>query len=248
MNCPPEHRSRLASLSASLAALLVLGGHLMLTLVYLSPPNIAQERLGALAKRYMQPFFQQSWHLFSPNPGISSRKLAIRCQADAAPWTEWFDPLEGLVAEHYRRRISGLGKLLYVYRAVGDDLRLAMNQRVLACHQRLARAPRPLAPDPATDPGIAAAKPEPRGSAASPCAPELLMDDLAQTHEFDLAMRYAQNVCEEYLDDRSAQDLRLQFKLLEFFPVQYANRSEADAALRQWDQVHEVIFPILESE
>lgn len=239
MDCPPDPSvrtsGRWSTYAIALTVLLALGGHLFSTLVYLSPPNVAKEHFGELADAYMRPLFYQNWHLFSPNPGISSRKLAVRCGAAEEPWGEWFDPLEGLVAEHYENRVSGTGKLLYVYRAVGDDLRLKMKKKMATCQQRLVDA----APDPEW-------LPEP-GEVAEQCSPEALMDELVATDEFALAIRYTQRVCEESVGDPASLD-RLQFKLLEFFPVKYAERDQAEATGRRWGKVHEVFFPVIEGE
>lgn len=227
---------RPGSIVVSVAALLALGAHLMLTLVYLSPPNIAQERLGELARSYMVPLFRQNWHLFSPNPGISTRKLAIRCQGEGEEWGEWFDPLEGLVQEHYADRLSGVGKLLYVYRAIGDDLRVELAERTAACRLRVVRAATAAGPGKAEPPDPSA------------CSSAALMDEMVRTREFALASRYASLVCEESADSGPATVERVQFKLLEFFPVKYADREEADASGRRWGEVREDFFPILEGE
>ncbi len=221
--------------------LLVLGGHLLATLVYLAPPNVAKEHLGEAADAYMKPVFYQNWHLFSPNPGISSRKFAVRCGTPDEAWTEWFDPLEGLVAEHYDDRISGIGKLLYVYRAVGDDLRRRMKTKMIRCQKRVlgtAVENEEIDPESLVD----------LDGVAETCSPEALMDELLQTDEFALAIAYSQQVCEQYLEDDAAQLDRLQFKLLEFFPVKYADREAADASGRLWGEVHEVVFPEVRGE
>lgn len=221
--------------------LLVLGGHLLATLVYLGPPNVAKEHLGPAADAYMKPVFYQNWHLFSPNPGISTRKLAVRCGAADEPWTEWIDPLEGVVAEHYDNRFSGLGKLLYVYRAVGDDLRRTMKTRMIRCQKRVlgeAVSDDDIDPDSLVD----------LDEVHETCSPEALMETLTQTEEFALAVTYSQRVCEQYLEGEADQLDRLQFKLLEFFPVKYADREDADASGRLWGKVHEVVFPEVQGE
>ena len=239
MDCPPNPRvpasGRWSTYAIAVAVLLLLGGHVLSTLLYLSPPNVAKEHLGEVADAYMRPLFYQNWHLFSPNPGISSRKLAVRCGTQDQPWSEWFDPLEGLLAEHYDNRISGTGKLLYLYRAVGDDLRLEMKKTMAKCQQRVLEREQG-----------SQRLPEP-SEVAKECSPEALMDTLVATDEFSLALRYTQQVCEQYVDDPQTLD-RLQFKLLEFFPVKYADRDQAEATGRRWGRVHEVFFPVIEGE
>lgn len=239
MNSPSNSRSaprRWSTYAIAVGALAALGGHLGATLVYLSPPNVAKEHFGSTADAYIKPLFYQNWHLFSPNPGISTRKMAIRCGGDNGQWSEWFDPLEGLTAEHYESRMSGVGKLLYLYRAVGDDLRRRTKKKMEACQQQLAldaeAEDRLLAPAELTE----------------HCAPDEVMDEVMQTEEFDLAIRYTQAVCEEYFADDEVSLERLQFKLLEFFPVPYGEREEADEHERRWGKVFEIFFPVIEGE
>ena len=233
---PPT--GRWSSYAIAPAVLLLLGGHIAATLVYLSPPNIAKQHFGTAAEEYITPLFRQRWHLFSPNPGISSQKMAIRCGDREGSWSPWFDPLEGLTMDHYDNRISGNGKLLYLYRALGNDLRRDMKHRMLECQEdryekaeEEGREP----PDRIVDDA---------GAEIHPCSPEALMDDLVATEQFTMAARYADQVCEAYMADGDVG--RVQFKLLEFFPVEYGKRDKADAEGVNWGKVHEVVFPFVE--
>lgn len=249
MDCPAKPTtSHWTSYMIALAVLVALGGHVLLTLIYLSPPNIAQEHLGGVAERYMKPLFHQNWHLFSPNPGISTRKLAVRCQSDEDQWSDWFDPTEALIAQHNANRFSGVGKLLYVYRAVGDDLRKHIEKRMTQCQKRRASALPEQDLEATLDAGLGALVTADSPAPATDCSPEALMDEIIDGPEFALAIRYSEHVCLGYGDEAGVETTGLQFKLLEFFPVKYADREAADASGRQWDKVHEIEFPIIAGE
>ncbi|MBV1860474.1 MAG: hypothetical protein KUG77_18825 [Nannocystaceae bacterium] len=242
MHVPPSPEAsppRFVTIAISLVALLVVGGHVLATLIYLGPPNIAKERLGAPAEAYMRPLFYQNWHLFSPNPGISTQKMAIRCGPESGPYSEWFDPLEGLTSEHHANRISGLGKLLYVYRAVGNDLRQEMKTRMIRCQKRVVGE---------LSEGTATQSHVDLDATGQECSPDALMDEVVETKEFALAIEYSQRVCTEFVAQDGAVLARLQFKLLEFFPVKYADRAAAEAQGRPWGKVHEIVFPEIEGE
>jgi hypothetical protein len=241
----PSRFDRWSGYVIASSVLLVLAGHVSMTLVYLSPPNIAQEHLGSLANGYIKPLFSQNWHLFSPNPGVTTRKFALRCEADGQ-WSEWFDPIAGLIAEHNANRFSGVGKLLYLYRAIGDDLRDRVKVRMIECHRRRSadKAATPL-PEAEERDAISIDDLE---VAAEECSADNLMDEIVATAEFDLAMRYAGQVCGAWAEEQSSSASSLQFKLLEFFPLEYGDRAAAEAEGRHWKKVHELVFPILVQE
>jgi hypothetical protein len=67
-------------------------GHFTLVGLLLSPVNPLVGAAGPLATLYHNGATYQNWHLFSPDPGISSTFLSVRCATpDGA--TDWFDPL-----------------------------------------------------------------------------------------------------------------------------------------------------------
>lgn len=80
------------------------------------------------------------------------------------------------------------------------------------------------------------------------CSPDALMGELTTSEPFALAVEYSHRVCSEYLGNEADQLHTLQFKLLEFFPVKYADRANAEVNDRPWGKVHEVVFPIVEGE
>jgi len=231
-----------------------LGVHFSLVVLYLSGPNLAKAALGPTAAEYTRPFFRQNWHLFSPNPGISSRKLAIRCQGDSGPWSEWFDPLEPMFAEFFDARLGGLGKLIFVYRGIADALIEQAASAGKACRAAMARArkaspestlPAGAAPDPVEEPA-------PESIPERPSIPEDLPEcghgdiaaDLIDTPAFEVASRYARAMCEAWLEPEHGGLARYQFKLLEFFPLKY---SEREAGVdRRWSRVVELPWPVVE--
>lgn len=68
-------------------------GHFTLVALLLSPANPLVGAVGPLATLYHNGATYQNWHLFSPDPGISSTFLSVRCSTSDGP-TEWFDPLD----------------------------------------------------------------------------------------------------------------------------------------------------------
>lgn len=203
------------ALALSVAIAVALSLHLLMTAIYLGPPNLAKLELQKLVFRYMEPVFIQNWHLFSPMPAISSTKMPVRCQASNGTWTEWVDPLEDLYATHYRTRISGHGKLLMLYRAVGADL-----------HERLAEQR-----------GQCLAEANEEGSDPELCGLSHLAPRVEDQPERALASRYASEICSANLGEQYQAS---QFKVMDFVPVKFSERNTSTA---RWGSVTEVTFP-----
>jgi hypothetical protein len=192
--------------------------HVAMTAIYLSPPNLLQQTVGEIVQDYMSPLFYQNWHLFSPRPGITSTKLAVRCHDADAGWTAWLDPLVTLYDEHYKYRVLGYGKVLYVYREIAIDLRQTLRVAQAECLERAADQP---------------------GREAS-CRDEEAVHRIRDSPPYELATRFAERTCRDW--ERVARLDDVQFKLLEFFPLKYSERHERD---KRWSQVEEVVFPPL---
>lgn len=206
-------------LATTVAAILVF--HFLMTAVYLSPPNLLKRDLGRLAWRYMSPLFYQNWHLFSPNPGISSTKLAIRCWSPDTGWGEWRDPLAELYPKHYRWRISGYGKVIYIYRDVGLSLNRLVREKLVECLERHAARPEEVQRE---------------------CSEQRIAPRLHDEPAFALSVRLAARTCESAgpMEDRVQ---RLQFKVVEFFPRKFSERNQME---KLWSEVRELEFAPLD--
>ena len=122
-------------LATGLAAL-GLAFHLFMMFVYLGPPNLLQLRFGPLAQQYMRHFFYQNWHLFSPNPAISSSKFAVRCANGEGQWSEWKDPFAGLQERHQLTRITGYGKMLMMFGDIAQSLKEVALSEMKPCEDK----------------------------------------------------------------------------------------------------------------
>ena len=200
---PPAQGELLSITLAAVFAWAALVVHFAATALYLLPPNLAKQALAETVARYMTPLFNQKWHFFSPNPGISSIKLSVRCQHITGEWTPWNDPMEHVLERLYHNRASGHGKLMYLYRGVGVALSRDLRSATADCHE---------------------------------CAREEVIEVVEHSPSYALASRFALSVCEGVQPNPS----RYQFKIMEFFPVQYSQRH--DATLR-WGRVTEFEFP-----
>lgn len=114
-------------------AALVLVFHLFMIFVYLGPPNLLQLHVGELAFGYVQNIFYQNWHLFSPNPGISSVKFAVRCADDEGHWSSWKDPFAGALEQHKWTRITGYSKVLMLFGDIAQSLKKELSREQKAC-------------------------------------------------------------------------------------------------------------------
>ncbi len=96
---------------AILAAVVLVAGYLVNTVLYLAPPNPLSLRALPVVLALQQPWFSQNWHLFAPSPIRSNFLLTVRCRA-GAQITPWHAPATPWLAVHHRSRFTPMGKLL----------------------------------------------------------------------------------------------------------------------------------------
>jgi len=185
---------------------------MLMTAIYLSPPSLLGKHLGDAASWYMLPLFRQNWRLFSPTPAIISARLAVRCNTVEQGWGSWRDPLETLYAKHYYYRISGHGKLLYIYRQIAVVLDQEIETVLAECK--------------ACELDRIALRLEQGGTYAT-------------AKRFAEKVCHGASPGQGSPFDATARISGIQFKLLTFYPLQY---SERDLAGRRWGAVREVVF------
>lgn len=182
--------------------------HGAMTVLYLSPPNLLSNQAIGVVKSYMQPLFYQDWHLFSPDPGFSTTQLWMRCGQDES-WGPWFDPFSKLLEEHYATRVTGRGKLLYVYNGIGRGLYEAMGAQQKAC-----------------------------GADEERCSEENLAVEVTETSHFDLASRFASDVCAAlHIPARNADSF--QIRVVDLTPKKFSQRNDP----APWGAVKAIDFP-----
>ncbi|CAN95603.1 putative secreted protein [Sorangium cellulosum So ce56] len=122
-------RRLLRVLSTSAPALLAaaLCFHFAMTLAYLTPQNPLQLRFARLISGYMNPFFEQNWHLFAPDPITDTRLVMVACRLNEPDgsttetgWTDittpyWESHLENRLGPATRlgRSVTGAARMIY---------------------------------------------------------------------------------------------------------------------------------------
>ncbi|WP_166355451.1 DUF5819 family protein [Phytoactinopolyspora limicola] len=77
----------------------LLGIHFLMTFLWNAPDNPVKEALREEVNGYIQPFFQQNWSLFAPNPVSSESELLLRARTEDPVTgdirtTEWVSPTQ----------------------------------------------------------------------------------------------------------------------------------------------------------
>lgn len=81
------------------SGILLLGFHFLVIALSLSPDNPLKHQYKIQISRYVEPFFSQSWNLFSPNPINSNMtvllkfKIFERGRVDTTQWVDIMAPL-----------------------------------------------------------------------------------------------------------------------------------------------------------
>lgn len=203
--------------------------HIFATAVYLGPDNLLVAEFNEQVRSYMRPIFTQNWHLFSPNPGITSDVMEVRCKTGEGPWKAWVDPLKNLRDAHYRNRATGRAKLLYVYRQIGSRVSDQYSRTSRACMRKIRSK---LKSRRAASTDIT-----PEMLAEEKCTMKDLMAEVRNLPDYELASRFALDLCES-ASENSAADVHAQIRLAKVYPKKYTKRHEKG----RWGDVFNLQF------
>ncbi|SMF16557.1 DUF5819 family protein [Pseudobacteriovorax antillogorgiicola] len=179
-------------LFAGLATLLI--HHLLMTALFLGPSNLVKQALASHVDAYMNPLFVQNWHLFSPNPGIRSVNLWVRCRG-AEDWSDWQDPFAKLRTLAQTNPMSGETKLLYVYRYIPQSLFRLIESVV-----------------------------EQSKEAKEEISFQEAFDQILATPDYKKAEDMVLSLCYPHDKNRHAKQFEAQFKILKIAPPKYSER------------------------
>jgi hypothetical protein len=68
--------------------------HIMLVFLHVAPSNEISKRYSGQIDAWINPFFEQNWQLFAPDPETSTRQISVRTRITvdgAAKVSDWFD-------------------------------------------------------------------------------------------------------------------------------------------------------------
>jgi hypothetical protein len=199
--------------------------HIGMTAMYLLPSSIVRNAARPLWTPYMSTLFHQNWHLFSPDPALSSTKLAVQCRwADDAS-SEWIDPAEQVLSSSYGfRRLLGYGKLLYIIR----DIPRALQRAMVTAHERC-NAERGTE----VTSGLIPAEGE--------CAFPALVAEVTREGAGAAARDFAVGICRAIEHD--AELATVDIKVIDFMPLKYSERDRFASEGVRWSRVSETIYP-----
>ena len=83
--------SRLALLSMGLVAVAVTAVQSAAVLLVSSPPNTISLRYASQLSGWTQPWFEQDWQLFGPNPQSSNTRILVRTKSASGTIGPWVD-------------------------------------------------------------------------------------------------------------------------------------------------------------
>ncbi|WP_234399729.1 DUF5819 family protein [Paenibacillus popilliae] len=116
--------------------------HFFIILLHVGPVNPISVKLQPYIMPYINPFFQQNWHLFAPTPMTVNFKIYVRgkytdTMDQQVKQTEWFDVSSSLIAKNDEMLFSPYNRIIrigtgYMHRLqLGgkDDLSLKLHQK-----------------------------------------------------------------------------------------------------------------------
>jgi hypothetical protein len=185
---------QLKVLAAACIPLVLVGIHVVSTVLYNIPENPVTKVYMPFVNGYMEPLFSQNWHLFAPEPATRMVKLWYRIKINNI-WQHWQDPMEPILEKHRHNRATYHAKLLYIYGNIAKDL--IVRQSYIIDQS-------PLITDTTTL--------------------QLRQNDsLKASQEYQLALRFAIKDIEKGYTGSSKPD-SLQLMLAELYPKQFSER------------------------
>lgn len=205
--------SHAARLCVAMGVCIALLFHIGSTALYLMPENPIQKSFP-LAHRYMETFFRQNWHLFSPDPLTESVHMWVKCSSREGETTEWFDPVDGITRQLHSSPFSPYQKLAFVYNHLVDHFADAFAE----IHSSECAA---------TPAGATTSSPE---TVSASKRLECAQEKVQQRPEYNAAARLAEQSCEGKLGSRPKS---MQLRLVRTKPVPWDERDQMEARFRQ---------------
>lgn len=192
------------------AVALVGAAHAAAVGLYLMPDSPLRRLFAFSSEEYVDRFWSQNWHLFSPAPPTSSTVLHVRCsQGDEA--TPWLDVSSGIIEEAFAHPLSPYPKLRYVYNAVHDQLLQGVKTYVEeACGAR--------------------DLPESRKGELASCGERVAADAtrfIVRTAPYAMAARFGYDACRQSLPPEARLGpVRIELRLVNQFVFPFSQRAE----------------------
>jgi hypothetical protein len=103
---------------ASLSGMLVF--HFLVLVIYNAPPNPVKIKHLRFIELYLNPFFTQDWHLFSPTPINYDVILLIKSRmrdklTGELVESDWIDITTPIIEQLHKNRFSPLGTLIHIH-------------------------------------------------------------------------------------------------------------------------------------
>lgn len=204
--------------------------HALMTVAYLAPANLLTRNIQSLVFSYMGPLFYQDWHLFSPNPGITTTEFWLRCRLSDQRWTQWLDPFAQIQAEHYANRITGRGKLLYVYRGIAKGLDREYDHRYETCSEELYK-------DLEKKGEREIPREKYRQLLQDRCSRSRIVEQVESSEAYKVAARFASDFCAA-IGNIETTSQSFQFAVINLTPKKYSERKSK----QKWGNMEERVY------
>ncbi|WP_211588617.1 DUF5819 family protein [Allorhizocola rhizosphaerae] len=90
---PPQFLNAVMGIAVAVCVVVSLV-HIALVFLHVAPPNEITKRYGAQIDAWVNPFFEQNWRLFAPDPETATRQISVRTRTTkdgVAKVSDWFD-------------------------------------------------------------------------------------------------------------------------------------------------------------
>ncbi|KXY85466.1 hypothetical protein AT270_30100 [Bacillus cereus] len=86
--------------------------HFCLILFHVMPKNPISNEISPVVNAYVNPFFTQNWHLFSPNPLVRNDivYMQVKYKGSSTP-SDWLDITTPMIQTNYKNYLSPMNRM-----------------------------------------------------------------------------------------------------------------------------------------
>src|SRR4051794_4233898 len=92
--------------------------HFVFILIYMLPSGPLNDLTHPIVSKYIEPIFEQRWHLFAPEPLTFSSRVIAKCSDSS----DWIDPTKTLLEKNSNFPIVHVQRSIFLFNSISAYL------------------------------------------------------------------------------------------------------------------------------
>jgi hypothetical protein len=180
---------------------MLLLSHITTTAIYLMPASPIKNIFIGNVVSYMDMFWSQDWHLFSPNPPTTESTFLVQCRSSKGQESAWLDITAAPKRDAFFNLVGPAPKLRYVANGMVDSAVRSILVTESTCYA---------GPQAALHP-----------NSCKELVHEEKLKSYRETPGYSILRRYAFQTCKDYLklpENEFVQEIKLRYLKVSTFP------------------------------